>query len=92
MLDINFEYKALFYNDAKYKYRRYLEIRNKEYNEENDLTVVMMNPGSSKPKMICCISSVLSVSARYSKYDIMAILLKPSHWWHPNAEHFSIIK
>ena len=52
MLDINFEYKSLFYNDAKYKYRRYLEIRNKEYNEENDLTVVMMNPGSSKPKNI----------------------------------------
>lgn len=52
MLDTNFEYNALFYNDDKYKYRRYLEIKNKKYNEENDLTVVMMNPGSSKPKNI----------------------------------------
>ena len=52
MLDTNFEYKALFYNDDKYKYRRYLEIKHKEYRGESDLTVVMMNPGSSKPKDI----------------------------------------
>lgn len=52
MLDTNFEYKALFYNDDKYKYRRYLEIKHKEYRGESDLTVVMVNPGSSKPKDI----------------------------------------
>ena len=49
----DFEVKALFYNFNNLKFRRYLEIRRKDSTEtENDLTVIMMNPGSSKPKDI----------------------------------------
>lgn len=47
----DFEVNAYFYNVDKLKFRRYLEIRRKGNDQiENDLSVIMMNPGSSKPK------------------------------------------
>jgi|SRR5690606_26546717 len=49
----DFEVLAYFYNDKGFKYRRYLEIRRiGTFQTENDLNVIMMNPGSSKPKEI----------------------------------------
>ena len=49
----NFEVLAYFYNENDFKFRRYLEIHRKGTNQiENDLNVIMMNPGSSKPKDI----------------------------------------
>lgn len=48
-----FEVTAYFYNINNLKFRRYLEIRRKTHlDEKNDLNVIMMNPGSSKPKDI----------------------------------------
>src|SRR5690554_6743756 len=49
----NFEVTAYFYNSNNFKFRRYLEIKRKNYlDDKNDLNVIMMNPGSSKPKNI----------------------------------------
>lgn len=50
----NFEITAFFYNSDNLEFRRYLEIRRKGFDhiKKNDLTVIMMNPGSSKPKDI----------------------------------------
>jgi len=49
----DFEVTAFFYNSKNLKFRRYLEIRRKGFlGKENDLSVIMMNPGSSKPKNI----------------------------------------
>lgn len=49
----DFEVTALFYTIDNLKFRRYLEIRRKAIDQnKNDLSVIMMNPGSSKPKDI----------------------------------------
>jgi|SRR5690606_22778975 len=49
----DFKVTAYFYNSNNLKFRKYLEIKRKTYLEEkNDLNVIMMNPGSSKPKDI----------------------------------------
>lgn len=49
----DFEVNAYFYNSTNLKFRRYLEIKRKTYlGKSNDLNVIMMNPGSSRPKDI----------------------------------------
>lgn len=43
---------AFYYNQDNFKFRRYLEIKRKSIADteiENDLNVIMMNPGSSSP-------------------------------------------
>lgn len=46
-----FEVNGLFYNQGHLRFRKCLEIKRKGVElTENDLTVVMMNPGSSRPK------------------------------------------
>lgn len=46
----DFVITGYFYNYGNYKLRRFLKIKRIGFEgEENDLTVVMMNPGSSKP-------------------------------------------
>ena len=50
-MDINnFLVKGFFYKQDKLIFRKYLEIKRKNSNKENnDLNIIMMNPGSSKP-------------------------------------------
>lgn len=48
-----FDVHGFFYNQNDLKFRRFLEIKRKGVVVmENDLNVIMMNPGSSKPKKI----------------------------------------
>lgn len=47
-----FNVTAFYYNQDNFKFRRYLEIKRKSIADteiENDLNVIMMNPGSSRP-------------------------------------------
>ena len=47
----NFEITGLFYENEKLLCRKYLDIKRKELTSDKpDLMVIMMNPGSSKPK------------------------------------------
>ncbi|MBS1782827.1 MAG: DUF1643 domain-containing protein [Bacteroidetes bacterium] len=47
----DFDVSAYFYNKGVLKFRRYLEIKRKSFSGiNNDLSIIMMNPGSSKPK------------------------------------------
>jgi hypothetical protein len=46
-----FDIQGYFYNIDELKFRRFIEIKRKGINlEKNDLSLVMMNPGSSRPK------------------------------------------
>jgi hypothetical protein len=46
-----FNVQGFFYNQDDLKFRRFLEIKRKNVDtNENDLSVIMMNPGSSRPK------------------------------------------
>jgi Protein of unknown function (DUF1643). len=52
MID-KFDVQGFFYNQKGLKFRRFLDIKRKGMNSrESDLNVIMMNPGSSKPKGI----------------------------------------
>lgn len=49
----NFDIQGFFYNQEELKFRRFLDIKRKGIDsQESDLNVIMMNPGSSKPKKI----------------------------------------
>lgn len=46
----NYDVTGNFYEDEIFKYRRFLNIKRKGIDvNKNDLTVIMMNPGKSKP-------------------------------------------
>ena len=52
-MDKNYDIQGFFYKQENLVFRRFLEIKRKNINiEKNDLTVVMMNHGDSKPKNI----------------------------------------
>ncbi len=49
-MNTEFDITGLFYENKGYKFRKYLDIKRKDSNQdEPDLMVVMMNPGSSYP-------------------------------------------
>lgn len=53
MIKEKFEVKGYFYNVDKLKFRRYLEIKKiGTKKNKNDISIIMMNPGSSEPKNI----------------------------------------
>lgn len=53
MITESFEVNGYFYNNKDLKFRRFLELKRVGTKKtKNDLTVIMMNPGSSRPKYI----------------------------------------
>lgn len=77
----NYEVIGYFYNMNKLKFRKYIEIKRKGATVlANDLTVIMMNPGSSKPKDIDessyfgYLDRFVEANPDATQYQIMAIM------------------
>lgn len=77
----NFEVSAFFYNGNNNKngFRRYLEIKRKNTAvTENDLNIIMMNPGSSNPKNsnLEYLNRLVEANPDTTQYQIMRVMDK----------------
>lgn len=77
----NFEVSAFFYNGNNNKngFRRYLEIKRKNTAvTENDLNIIMMNPGFSNPKNsnLEYLNRLVEANPDTTQYQIMRVMDK----------------
>ncbi len=79
--DVTGHFYELDVNNIIFKCRNRLDIKSKEYLEGNspDIIVVMMNPGSSKPKSVDYVESKYSVSTIDSLVEQTLVDTKPDN-------------
>jgi hypothetical protein len=68
-MEQKYDIQGLFYRQDNLVFRRFLEIKRKGVNiEKNDIAIIMMNPGSSKPENITDENDIKSWTTYLDKF------------------------